>query len=614
MSILFVTLLLALNGSIATNDDSEKFSQLSGPYLGQKCPTEQAEVFLDGIVSTMNNAEMCAAFSKDGREFYFNAQKDGNWTIFFTREVDGKWTEPKPMPFSAGYTDRDFTMSPDGMRIYFGSNRPRAKGETPQQSLDIFFTVRQPDGTWGNPRNVGSPINTDFGENYPSIAANGNLYFFSCRNEGVGGCEIYMSALTDAKYQPPVNLGLAINSAQNDWDAYVAPDESYLIFSSQNRRDTIGKQDLYISFRDKSGRWSRARNMGPAVNSTDDEICPSVSPDGKHMFFTSRRRGKADILWITTDIIEKLRPFANEDYTKLSGPYLGQKPPGTEPQMFAPGIISQSGSDGTIVFFDEGKKVLFKRWSPQRDFYFTALENGRWKTPVIASFSMTEFDGDFAMTPDGSRVYFASRAGVPADTNVLEASNIWTSGLTTSGWSKPEILPEIINTTYHESYPSVTNDGTLYFFSRGPGGMGQSDIYRSRFANGTYREPENLGDLINTEHHEWDPYIAPDESYLIFCSTKPGGLGEDDFYISFRKSDGSWTTPVNMGNKINSPHSDNRPVVTADGTYFFYSSNKEFDESQFRHIDESLRPKSGQRNVYWISAEVLESFKPKNID
>jgi Tol biopolymer transport system component len=169
------------------------------------------------------------------------------------------------------------------------------------------MTVRKDKDNWSDPLNLGSPVNTNFGENYPSVARNGNLYFFSCRNSGMGGCDIYVSHFKHNKYLPPENLGPTINSHKHDWDAFIAPDEAYLIFSSKDREDTIGDQDLYISFRSPQGQWSVAKNMGPKVNSTDDEICPSVTLDGKYLFFTSRRRGQADILWIDAAIISHLK-------------------------------------------------------------------------------------------------------------------------------------------------------------------------------------------------------------------------------------------------------------------------------------------------------------------
>ena len=124
-----------------------------------------------------------------------------------------------------------------------------------------------------------------------------------------------------------------------------------------------------------------------------------------------------------------------------------------------------------------------------------------------------------------------------------------------------------------------------------------SDIFKSRLIDGKYTRIENPGNAINTEYHEWDPYVAPDESYLIFCSTKPDGLGGDDLYISFLKKDGSWSAPVHMGKDINSPASENRPYVTTDGKYFFYTSTKR-----------------GNRDIYWVDAGIIGDMKTKTKD
>jgi len=307
--IIYISFLFFLGCSFLYCIEKEnRFQHLKGPYFGQKAPVEEAEVFLDGIISTTDEPEMNTAFTLNGKEFYYCAQHNGNWSIFKTNDKGDGWSIPKPLPFTAGYTDRDFTMSPDNNRIYFGSNRPRKKGGPIQKGLDIFVIHRLANGKWSSPEPIGPPVNSDYGENYPCVAANGNLYFFSCRPEGAGGCDLYMSRLTGGKYETPVILPGTINSKQNDWDAYISPDESYIIFSSQNREDSIGGQDLYISFKTSKGNWIPAKNMGPAVNSAYCEICPVVTPDGKYFFFTTRRRGNADIYWMTTAIIEKLRP------------------------------------------------------------------------------------------------------------------------------------------------------------------------------------------------------------------------------------------------------------------------------------------------------------------
>ncbi len=285
----------------------ERFPVLSGAYLGQKAPSEMAEIFMDGIISIIDEPEMCAAFTMDGKEFYFNRLHNGKMSIFCTHESNGIWTRPAPLPFSGKYTDRDFTISPDGNTIFFGSNRPAKPGGNMLSRLDIYYINRLSGIKWSDPENIGSVINTDKSENYPSVSTNGNLYFFSERIDGHGGCDIYVSRFIDDQYQKPEVLDLSVNSGKHDWDSYVAQDESYIIFSSKDRDDTIGGQDLYISFRVESGKWTKAVNMGPKVNSTSGEICPSVTLDGKYLFFTSRRRGDADIFWIDAKIIEEIK-------------------------------------------------------------------------------------------------------------------------------------------------------------------------------------------------------------------------------------------------------------------------------------------------------------------
>ena len=110
----------------------------------------------------------------------------------------------------------------------------------------------------------------------------------------------------------------------------------------------------------------------------------------------------------------------------------------------------------------------------------------------------------------------------------------------------------------------------------------------SEFINGQYQLPVNLGGQFNTEHHEWDKYIAPDESYMIYRSMMPGGLGQDDLYITFKQGDGKWSGPVHMGNAINTDRSENRLYVSPDGKYFFYTSN--------------IR---GNRDIYWVDAKII---------
>ncbi|MCP4724724.1 MAG: hypothetical protein GY863_06795 [bacterium] len=285
------------------------------------------------------------------------------------------------------------------------------------------------------------------------------------------------------------------------------------------------------------------------------------------------------------------------DFSRLSGHYLGQKPPGMEPELFAKGIISTNEAKGSSVFSLNADMFIFRKSGDRsREIFITRMINGKWSQPVQVPWDSKFGESDFTIAPDGKTVYFASRRPVKGETEPSTEASLWKTAITENEWSEPVMIGNQANTKYHESYPSLTSDGIMYFFSRRPGVIGKSDIYFSKRINGKYLKAVNMGNIINTEYDEWDPYIAPDESYLIFCSTKPGSLGKDDLYISFRSDEDSWTKPVHMGNKINSPGWENRPYVTLDGKYLFFTSDR-----------------SGRREIYWIDAGIIEKFKPDNI-
>ncbi len=286
-----------------------------------------------------------------------------------------------------------------------------------------------------------------------------------------------------------------------------------------------------------------------------------------------------------------------EDFPVLTGPYLGQKPPETTPKVFARGIISTEVSEGCSYFSKDGQLYLFARGgSVEPGIFFMEQKDGVWSKPQLASFSAGRHDWDFTLAPDGKTVFVASGRPHKTGGSPERDHSIWVSKRTKKSWSEPYLLPFPVNAGQHDSYPSVTEDGTLYFFSNRSGGLGMGDIYRSRKTNGQYTKIINLGTPLNTEFHEVDPFIAPDESYMILCSDRPGGYGKADIYISFRKDNGSWTEPVNLGEKVNSPYDEYIPAVTPDGKYFFFTTNK-----------------TGNRDIYWVSTRIFHEFMPEYI-
>lgn len=281
----------------------------------------------------------------------------------------------------------------------------------------------------------------------------------------------------------------------------------------------------------------------------------------------------------------------------LRGPYLGQEPPGMTATLFAPGIVSTEENDYLYGIFNNGATIIFDRtpvemeeWTPA--VFLMEMAHGKWTPPNSSPILGNPWYECYTKAPVGELVYFAWQ-GTLEDRSVSTNVDIWTVRMIAEGWAKPTKLSSPVNTDHLDTHPSVTESGTLYFFSPREGGLGGHDIYRSPSADGKHTVVENLGSPINTEDDELDPFIAPDESYLIFCSKTLNGFGGYDLYISYQKGDGTWTEPKNMGEGINSSAYDWVPYVSPDGAYFFFNS--------LRH---------GSWDVFWVDAKIIEDLKP----
>jgi Tol biopolymer transport system component len=247
------------------------------------------ELFGRGTISTAEN-ELNAAFTPDGRTLYFTRKAgDGRFgTIVLSRALgNGAWSTPEVASFSGQYADYDPFVTLDGSRLFFISTRP-APGRAPKGDFDIWVVQREGKG-WSAPRDLGAPINSDGDELYPTVASDGTLYFSSCgRSDSRGRCDIYRSRIENGRYLDPENLGDSVNTPASETDAFIAPDQSYLVLTVYGRADSRGDGDLYVSTQ-HNGVWSKARPLGGGINSVAREYCPIVSPDGAHLYFTSQR-------------------------------------------------------------------------------------------------------------------------------------------------------------------------------------------------------------------------------------------------------------------------------------------------------------------------------------
>lgn len=255
----------------------------------------EPHLFGENMISTADD-ESHPAFTPDGKTLYFlkNDPSFNHWTIVVSHERNGKWITPEVVPFSGQFSDADPFITLDGERLFFISTRPlngKAKEDT-----DIWMVKKKDNGpgasaSWSEPEHLAA-VNSDANEWFPTVSKNGNLYFGSERRGGKGKCDLYVSRLVDGKYQAPENLGEPINTAGNEVEPFIAPDESYIIFAGTGLAESHGAYDLYVSFR-RDGAWTKPKNLGDKINSPGWDFSPKVSPDGKWFFFTSNR-GFAD--------------------------------------------------------------------------------------------------------------------------------------------------------------------------------------------------------------------------------------------------------------------------------------------------------------------------------
>lgn len=324
---------------------------------------------------------------------------------------------------------------------------------------------------------------------------------------------------------------------------------------------------------------------------------------------------KADLLTAALCLLISAQAASGQTVaTKM--PFASEKPI-LEPTIFAPSEISTSGYEVAQEFTPDGKTLFFVESTPDMNFWsivFSRFEQGHWSAPQLAAFSGQYSDADPFITADGKQMFFISTRPLPNSSNAAPRPlDIWVMDKTPNGWSEPRNLGAPINSEASEYFPTLTKEGTLYFGSRRKGGKGGVDLYRSRLVSGKYTETENLGEAINTEFDEFEPFIAPDESFLIFMAGgRPDGLGEWDLFICYNR-DGKWTKAQNLGAPINSAANELSPKITRDGRYFFWTStrsdfsvtpNQPYASADF--FSKLRSPRNGLGDIYYIDVSALK--------
>jgi Tol biopolymer transport system component len=290
--LLFLALILLILLSFSCKEKQKQKSVLSQSsdwkYLGQAEPGKNPTLFSPEFISTKYN-ERDITISPSGHEiFYSMVLPENNLSVILYVYFDGAfWSDPQVAGFSGQYNDLEPSFSPDGEKLFFASKRP-LKASDDEKDFDIWVSEKTTMG-WTAASNIGSPVNTKENEYYPSIASNGNIYFTAAKEDSRGKEDLYVSHFVNGNYLPPRNLGDSINTALFEYNAYIAPDESFIIFGSFGREDGLGGGDLYIAKKNDEGFWLPAKNMGPVINTDELDYCPFVTSDKKYFLFTSNR-------------------------------------------------------------------------------------------------------------------------------------------------------------------------------------------------------------------------------------------------------------------------------------------------------------------------------------
>lgn len=249
---------------------------------------QKPQLFLPELFSGLPNVRDFS-MNKAQDEFYFTVEsylKEYSF-IAYSKKVNGIWQSPKTVSFSGQYKDLEPFLSPDGLKLFFASNRKDNVSTETKTDMDIWYVTRKSiSSEWSKPINIGSNVNTSANEFYPSVTNNGDLFFTAEYENSLGKEDIYVSRFVNGTYTKPSPLSSDVNSEKYEFNAFVAPDESFIIFTSYGRKDDMGRGDLYISEKGENNQWKKAKHLSK-INTKRLDYCPFVDLNTQTLYFTS---------------------------------------------------------------------------------------------------------------------------------------------------------------------------------------------------------------------------------------------------------------------------------------------------------------------------------------
>jgi Tol biopolymer transport system component len=277
-------------------------------FFDQPVPGNTAVLFSPGLVSDeLSNRDMAISPAYD--ELLYTVQYRGGMfsTIMHAEKKNGKWEKPAVANFSGMYNDLEPAYSPDGKKLYFASNRPLPGTTTKDYNL---WVVTKENGKWSMPVALPDPVNTVADEFYPSVTKTGTIYFTRMQKEK--GEDIVYCKWNNNVFEAAVSLPDVINTSGDEFNAFVDPDEQYVIYTGYKRKDAFGTGDLYISKKNEQGEWTASVNLGKTINGAGLTYCPYVSSDKKYFFFSSSRNSIIKTPFEKPQTIDGLKKLINQ--------------------------------------------------------------------------------------------------------------------------------------------------------------------------------------------------------------------------------------------------------------------------------------------------------------
>jgi len=495
------------------------FPKLTGPYLGQEPPGTTPKIFAPGIVSLPEFVEYSGTFSSDGMEYYFYRFSDTMpATIYCSKVIGEEWTNPEPVGFSAGYAAYEPHITFDNKSLYFAWN----KGP----GLPRIWVTKRDSGIWSAPKYAGQGM-------FVSSDSMGNIYLTDMSSRNING-KTYLAKVTVTNdiftnYQR-LNISAHYGSQAHPC---IAPDGSYLIF------DVLMGNYMYICFTKQDGTW------GEAIDLTHHGFDPmaggaTISPDGKYLFFCLNR----DIWWVSTEIIDQLRPAKGEIAYAIT-------PPDGNAEIFLMNVdgtgktqlTNQPGRPYGPAFSPDATKIAFYNHLSDQTWSLYLMNADGTNVQRLTNESNT-LDWSPDWSPDGRQILFARSYSSPTWRSEIWVMNADGSNLHRLG-------------TVEGQGPDWSPDGsTITYFNYVEGG---GDIWIMD-ADGS--NPINLTD---NPAEDWWPKFSPDGSKIVFQSKRDG-----NHEIFVMNSDG--TNPVRL---TNNSADDEDPNWSSDGSKIAFISMRD---------------------------------------